>query len=256
MKLLNPKGDVNLHTHTIYCDGKDTPEELVKQAIKLGMTALGFSGHEYSVNDTDFCMSKEDTQLYIDEVLQLKETYKDQVQIYLGIERDYFGEIDAFPYDYVIGSLHYVEKDGVLMSVDYTAEIMKENVTKYFEGNYQAYVERYYQILGDIVEKTNADIVGHFDLIAKFNEGNRYFDEEADWYKKAALKALHRIAQSKPIFEINTGAMSRGYRKKPYPADFILQEIKRLGCPVILTSDCHDKRNLNHEFHKIIENLI
>ena len=142
------------------------------------------------------------------------------------------------------------------MSVDYTAEIMEENVTKYFEGNYQAYVERYYQILGDIVEKTNADIVGHFDLIAKFNEGNRYFDEEADWYKKAALKALHRIAQSKPIFEINTGAMSRGYRKKPYPADFILQEIKRLGCPVILTSDCHDKRNLNHEFRKIIENLV
>lgn len=255
MNLLNPKGDSNLHTHTCYCDGKDTPEEMVQQAIELGMTALGFSGHEYAPQDTDFCMSKEDTKAYIAEVLRLKEAYKDQIDIYLGIERDYFGEIDDYPYDYVIGSLHYVEKDGVLMTVDYTPEAMEENVEKYFGGNYRAYVERYYQILGDVVEKTGADIVGHFDLITKFNENNRYFDEEASWYKEAALAALHKAAIHKPVFEINTGAMARGYRTKPYPADFILAEINKLGCPVILSSDCHNKMYLNHEFCKIIENF-
>ena len=256
MKLLNPSGDINLHTHTIYCDGKDTPEELVKQAIKLGMKVLGFSGHAYSVHDTDFCMSKEGTSAYIEEVLRLREKYKGKIEIYLGIERDFFGEIDDYPYDYVIGSLHYVEKDGVLMSVDYTPEIMESNVEKYFGGNYRTYVERYYQLLGDVMEKTDADIVGHFDLITKFNEGSRYFDEDADWYKEAALAALHKVAAKKPIFEINTGAMSRGYRTKPYPADFILAEINRLGCPVILSSDCHDKMYLNHDFCKIIENLV
>lgn len=253
MKLLNPKGNVNLHTHTVYCDGKDTPEELVKRAIELGMTALGFSGHEYSSHDTDFCMSKEDTGQYIEEILHLKEKYKDQIDIYLGVERDYFGQIDNYPYDYVIGSLHYVEKDGVLMTVDYTPETMEENVKTYFGGNYRAYVERYYEIIGDVAEKTSATIVGHFDLITKFNEGNRYFDEEADWYKDAALQALHKVAKDRPIFEINTGAMARGYRTRPYPADFILEEINRLECPTILSSDCHDKLYLHHEFCKIIE---
>lgn len=255
MNLLNPKGDSNFHTHTLYCDGKDTPEELVERAIELGMTALGFSGHEYAPQDADFCMSKEDTAAYIDEVLRLREKYEGNIRIYLGIERDYFGEKDDYPYDYVIGSLHYVEKDGVLMSVDYTPEVMETNVEKYFGGNYRAYVERYYQILGAVVEKTGADIVGHFDLITKFNENNRYFDEEASWYKEAALAALHKAAIHKPVFEINTGAMARGYRTKPYPADFILAEINKLGCPVILSSDCHNKMYLNHEFCKIIENF-
>lgn len=247
---------MNLHTHTIYCDGKDTPEELVKRAIELGMTVLGFSGHEYSKHDTDFCMSKEGTAAYIDEVLRLKESYKDQITIYLGIERDYFGEPDAYPYDYVIGSLHYVEKDGVLMTVDYTPEVMEANVERYFGGNYRAYVERYYQLMADVVTKTKADIVGHFDLITKFNEGKRYFDEEAAWYREAALAALHKIAESRPIFEINTGAMARGYRTRPYPADFILEEIHKMGCPVVLNSDCHDKMYLNHEFCNIIEKLV
>ena len=255
MKILNPRGNANLHTHTVYCDGKDMPEELVQRAIELGMAAIGFSGHEYSPNDTDFCMSKEGTRAYIDDILRLREAYKDRITIYLGIERDYFGNVDEFPYDYVIGSLHYVEKDGMLLTVDYTADAMEEHVEKYFGGNYRAYVERYYEILGDIVEKTNATIVGHFDLITKFNENNRYFDEEDDWYKEAALRALRKVAASKPIFEINTGAMARGYRAKPYPSDFILEEIKRLGCPVILSSDCHDKRDLNYGFCKIIENL-
>ena len=59
MILLNPKGNFNLHTHTCFCDGKDEPEEMVKKAIDLGFCALGFSGHEYSVNDEEFCMSRE-----------------------------------------------------------------------------------------------------------------------------------------------------------------------------------------------------
>lgn len=255
MKLLNPKGNLNLHTHTCYCDGKDSVEDIVDRAIELGFVAIGFSGHEYSVHDTDFCMSKEDTKAYVRDVLAAREKYRDQIDVYLGIERDYFGEIDNIAYDYVIGSLHYVEKDGVLMTVDYTEEAMRENVEQHFEGDYRRYVERYYELIAEVVEKTEADIVGHFDLITKFNEGNKYFDEEAKWYKDAALTALHKVAEKKPIFEINTGAIARGYRSKPYPADFLLEEIERLGCSVILSSDCHDKSYLDCEFCKIIENL-
>ena len=41
MMLLNPKGNMNLHTHTCFCDGKDEPEEMVKKAIDLGFSVLG-----------------------------------------------------------------------------------------------------------------------------------------------------------------------------------------------------------------------
>ena len=87
MILLNPGGKANFHTHTCYCDGKDRPEELVKKAIELGFTALGFSGHEYTEFDPDFCMSLEDTEKYRAEISRLKEKYRDSLRIYLGTER-------------------------------------------------------------------------------------------------------------------------------------------------------------------------
>lgn len=255
MMILNPGGNVNVHTHTCYCDGKDTPEEMVKAAIELGFCALGFSGHEYSVNDADFCMRRESAEVYRKEVLALRDKYRGKLDIYLGIERDYFGKADGYPYDYVIGSLHYVEKNGILLSVDNTAEIMEQGVADLFGGDYRAYVERYFEILADVAERTGADIVGHFDLVTKFNEGNRYFDEDSVWYKRAALKALAKIAKSRPIFEINTGAMARGYRSRPYPPPYIISEIERLGCPMIVTSDCHDKEKLDFAFTDVLKGL-
>ena len=230
MILLNPKGNVNLHTHTAYCDGKDMPEDMVKEAIALGFSALGFSGHGYSVYDTDFCMSKENTM-------------------------DYYGEKDEYPYDFVIGSVHGVEKDGQILSVDNTEEVMLSNVDQHFEGDFRAYVERYYETIANVVERTEADIIGHFDLVTKFNEGNKYFDENAAWYKRAALDALKSAAERQPCFEINTGAQARGYRSRPYPADFLLEEIDRLGCPAILSSDCHDKRDLAYGFSQLVQRM-
>lgn len=256
MKLLNPKGNANLHTHTYYCDGKDSPEALVQRAIALGFRALGFSGHEYSSFDTDFCMSPVNTEKYRSEVLALKKKYSGQIDIYLGIERDYFGDGSDYPYDYVIGSLHYVKAGDTYLPVDYTEEITASNVEQYFGGDYRSYVESYYETVADVVEKTGADIVGHFDLITKFNEEGKYFDETAPWYQEAAINALRKAAQNKPIFEINTGAMARGYRTKPYPADFLLAEIERLQCPVILSSDCHDLNDLNFYFAESIRTFV
>ena len=57
-------------------------------------------------------------------------------------------------------------------------------------------------------------------------------------------------SEKKPIIEINTGAMARGYRSVPYPAAFILRELAKSDCSVILGSDCHDKEQLNFGFKK------
>ena len=222
MKILNPDGKVNLHTHTKYCDGTDSPEELVCEAVKRGFSALGFSGHEYSVYDGGFCMSREDTKRYRSEILDLKEKYRGQIDIYLGIERDYFGEGDDYPYDYVIGSLHYTKAPGGgLLCVDESEEGMVRNVTNFFGGDFRAYVESYYALIGAVAEKTHADIIGHFDLITKFNEGGKYFDENAKWYKKAALRALAQAAEKRPEA---TGADRT-------LADFFLKRLRGLAVP-------------------------
>ena len=52
----------DLHTHTTYCDGNDTPEDMVKEAIKKGLLTIGFSGHVYLAHGEDYCMSREYTK--------------------------------------------------------------------------------------------------------------------------------------------------------------------------------------------------
>lgn len=252
MKLLNPKGDINLHTHTKYCDGRDDPEDMVLAAIDMGFHVLGFSGHGYAPYDTDACMTLEDTLKYRDQIMELRKKYEDQITIKLGIERDLFSKPDGYDYDYVIGSTHYIFKDGEYLGVDNTEEIMARNVEEHFNGDYRKYVEWYYDTEAEVVEKTCADIVGHFDLVTKFNEGSRYFDEHATWYKKAALRSLAQVARTHPVIEINTGAMAKGYRTRPYPDQFLIDEIQRLCCPMILSSDCHDKTKLNYGFDLFI----
>ena len=82
-------------------------------------------------------------------------------------------------------------------------------------------------------------ILGHMDLITKFNAGNRFFDETSPRYEKAALEALHTADPKATLLEINTGGMARGYRDAPYPALFLLREWRRLGGRIILSSDSH-----------------
>ena len=239
----------DIHTHTKYCDGKSTSEEMVKKAIELGFESIGISGHSYTDFDSSYCMSEEDTVKYVNEINHLKEKYT-SIDILLGIERDYYFTPDNQDYDYIIGSLHYVEKDGKKYDVD-NGNVFSENVEKYFGGSYRNFVELYYETIKDVVKKTGADVVGHFDLVAKFNEDNRFFDEDAQWYKRCVLDALKEVAKSKPVFEVNTGAISRGY-SKIYPSRFILKEIKNLGCDVVITSDCHDAENLGFAYDRAI----
>ena len=234
----------NYHTHTVYCDGNDTPEALVLEAIRLGCPSIGFSGHSVTEFDQSYCMSREKTEEYKREVRALKEKYRGQIEILLGVEQDYYSEEPTDEYDYVIGSVHYILKDGVYLTVDWTREQQEEDVKIYYGGDFYAYAEDYYKIVADIYRKTKCDIVGHFDLITKFNQDDALFDTKDERYRNAALAAVRALLKTPAAFEINTGAIARGLRTEPYPAKFILDEIYREGGEVLITSDCHAKENL------------
>ncbi len=235
----------NLHTHTLYCDGKDSPEELILKAIELNFSELGFSGHSYTFFDESYCMSKENTIKYISEINHLKEKYKNKIVIKLGIEQDYFSTEKTDVYDYVIGSVHYVKKDGKFLAVDNSEKEFVENVEKYYNGDFYAFCEDYYKLVGDLYNKTKCDIIGHFDLVTKFNQDNKYFDENNERYKKSYISALKKLLKNEVIFEINYGAVTRGYKTKPYPNEDIISIIKESGKKIIKTTDCHDKEKLN-----------
>lgn len=240
----------DFHVHTNLCDGKNSAEEMVRAAIDLKMKRIGFSEHAYTSHDLSYCMSKSDMVEYYEQISQLKEKYRSKIEILCGLEMDYFSEKPEIETDYIIGSVHYVKKDEKYFEIDNSEEQFCEWVSEFYNGDIYAFIRDYYALVENVALKTNADIIGHFDLITKFNEGGKLFGTNNPEYIKMAEKAVDKlIAFGKP-FEINTGAISRGYRSWAYPELFILKHIKEKGGRVILSSDSHSSNTLCYEFEK------
>lgn len=245
----------NFHTHTTYCDGKDSPEDMIKAAIAQGFTALGFSGHSYTSIDESYCMTKSGTREYIDELKRLKEKYADRIRIYIGLEADlYADDTDFSEFDYVIGSVHYVKCGNKYIAVDESpAQRQVDSVKEYFGGSFIAFAESYYESMAMLAKKFKPSFIGHFDLVTKFNEGDCLFSTTDPRYIKAWQNAADELLKLGVPFEINTGAIARGSRTTPYPSPDIAEYISKHGGAFILSSDCHDSEYLSLKFDECMK---
>lgn len=232
-----------VHTHTNLCDGANTPEEMVQAALAQHFVSLGFSGHGCADYDSA-SMSEENELRYREEVRRLQQVYGDRLEILLGQEHDSLAPYADFPYDYLIESLHYLDCGGEILSVDWTKDKTLDCVRRHFGGDFYAYCKFYFQACAAAYEKSPAQICGHIDLVTKFNEGFCLFDETDPRYLNPAKEALAAAVDRGMVVELNTGAISRGYRTAPYPSADLLKHLKDLGGQVIVTSDCHNKDHL------------
>lgn len=240
----------DLHVHSVFSDGRDTPRDIVISAIEKGVKTLGFSDHSYTEFDERYCIQRDKQAEYIRTINELKNEFSDKIKILCATEQDFYSTAPTTGYDYVIGSVHYVLIDGEYIPVDETADILKQAADKYFSGDILSLCEAYFENIGEVYEKTKCDIVGHFDLITKFNEQEQLFDENDPRYIRAYRKAVDKIITDCKVFEINTGAISRGYRTTPYPSENIRSYIRQKGGKFILSSDSHQKETLCFEFDK------
>ena len=101
-----------------------------------------------------------------------------------------------------------------------------------------------------MADRTRCQLIGHFDLIAKLNEREHLFDEEDPRYVAAWRKAADVLLRTGLPFEINTGAISRGYRTEAYPALPIRRYLRDHGARFVLSSDSHQKETLRYDFER------
>lgn len=232
----------NLHIHSTYTDGRDTPEEMIVKAIERGFDSIGFSEHSYMKFSTyPFQMTIDQAEDYKKEIALLKAKYKDQIDIFCGLEMEFYSEMPTEDYDYLIGSVHYIDFDGKLLGFDRGLEETLDYVNSNFGGDGLSFAKRYFETVAKLPQKHNVDIVGHFDLLTKNNEKGKFIDVTSKEYLNLGLEAIHALKGKIPAFEVNTGAVARGYRTAPYPQMEFLKEFKRLGFGVVITSDCHNK---------------
>ncbi len=254
----------DLHMHTCYCDGSAAPEDMVISAIEKGLNTVGISGHSYTFFDESYCMQKDEVPRYLAECRYLRAKYFDRIHVLCGVEQDYYSDYPTDEFDYVIGSVHYVKVDEEYIPVDESVAILQDAVEKHFNGDIYALCELYFATVADVVNKTGCDIIGHFDLISKFIEVgddasdvphtgdsvNAIFDIHHPRYVAAWQKAVDTLLKHDVPFEINTGAISRGYRTSPYPSEEMIAYIKEKGGRFVLSSDAHSTDTIAYKFEE------
>ncbi|MBQ9964677.1 MAG: histidinol-phosphatase HisJ family protein [Clostridia bacterium] len=233
------------HVHSTLSDGKHTPEEIVKAAIEAGLVALGFSDHGFTDGDLSYCMQDEDA--YIREINRLKEAYAGQIQLYRGVEEDALCPRQREKFEYIIGSCHYIVKDGKLLPIDSSPECF-EQCLLLFDGDPVALAQSYYQNFCAYICRRKPDIIGHFDLITKYDEPDKRLFLENPQYTAVAETYVLKALQSGCIFEVNTGAIARGLRTAPYPQENLLYILRKHNVPIILSSDSHQADTLTFRF--------
>jgi len=242
----------NLHMHSTWDDGKCSVEEMILASRAAGLSSVGFSVHGPMPFENSWGCPEERLPGYIEEVRALKEKYAGTIDVYCGIEWDATAaDLDLSAFDYVIGSVHEIPvPGGGTRSVDSNAETTAKYIRECFGGDADAAAEAYFAELIKVAERPEADIVGHFDLITKFDEPAPFFNPESPRYKRAARTAMEALVAAGKIFEVNTGAISRGYRTAPYPSKELLQQLHEMGGRVTVSADAHHVSGVACAFDK------
>ena len=238
----------NFHTHTTWCDGRDTPETVARAAVGKGFAVLGFSSHMSFPEAGPCVLPPEKGPAYVADIRALADRQAPGLRILCGGEADYIPGVttpDRARYahlglDYLIGSIHFViAPDGGRVPVDHTPELLEKGIAAHFGGEARAFVVAYYRQLRDMVARYDFDIVGHPDLVRKFNVRHPYFDEQADWYRAELETTADALAAAGRIVEVNTGAISRGWLDDAYPSAPFRDLLRTRGVRFLLSSDAH-----------------
>ena len=118
-----------------------------------------------------------------------------------------------------------------------------------FGGDKLAFAKAYFDTVVKHIRRCKPTIVGHFDVLTKFS----LMDEDDPEYQKIALGALEEVVKVCPVVEVNTGAISRKWRDRPYPADFLLRGLREMGGEVILGADTHATDTIDCAFPLAVE---
>lgn len=249
---------IDYHTHHARCGhAVGELESYVQQAIRLGYSHIGLSDHMplVHVNPAEYypemAMPMEELPSYVEECLLLKEKYKDQIMVRVGLEGDYIEGweekieeiIQSYPFDYVIGSVHFLKEWDVS---DFRQVHHWEN-----KDVLEVY-KTYYDAVKKAAQTGLYDFLGHIDVIKRFGNYPKP-SEEADLIQ-LENSVLETIAASGTAIELNASGLSKPCAEM-FPSRRILEQAFKLGIPITVGSDAHDPLKLGENVDQARELL-
>jgi histidinol-phosphatase (PHP family) len=249
----------NFHTHTNFCDGSAHPEKYVKKAISRRFRALGFSAHAPLPIENSWSLKQEKAPEYCALIGQLREKYREKIEIYLSMEIDYIPGMtkdfaamkEVFNLDYTLGGIHLVKnpENHEIWFIDGPVGNYDNGLKTIFKSDIKLAVKTYFNQLNQMIKTQNPDIVAHFDKI-KMNNRNRYFNEKDPWYRALIEETVWLIKQQGCIAEVNTRGLYTGKYKDFYPGTWVLQLCCSQGVPLCISADAHRPWEISWFFKK------
>jgi histidinol-phosphatase (PHP family) len=233
------------HVHTTYSDGKTEPEACIEAAVKKGLREIGFSDHLNPAGERlQWCMDHDRLPEYAGHILRLRKAHP-EIAVRLGIEVDYIPNLEKeterllsdFPFDYIIGSVHYLGEETVDLGPEFY--IGKEIGLVY---------ENYFNLVCEAAATGFFDIIAHPDLVRI----HRFMpdDDITHLYSMmASAFEIHDVA-----FELNTNGRNKPLRDF-YPDRRYLPLFAEHGVPVCVNSDAHFPERIGQYFDEAYDLL-
>ncbi|MDD3852916.1 MAG: histidinol-phosphatase HisJ family protein [Syntrophomonadaceae bacterium] len=231
---------IDYHVHVVghgeYKFNRQRLQAYIQQARETNLSEIGLLEHDEYWQQIDFDLIKHIQQDNPD------------INIRCGLEMDYFpGQektmhsiISSAPWDYLIGSVHFIDGWG-FDHPDYKDEFECSEIDSLYD--------QYYNLIVQTVDSGLFDIIGHLDLIKIW--GHNPIKKAACAYAEPVLK---KIKASGVVVEINSAGLRKPV-KEIYPSQEIMEQMFRLNIPVTLGSDAHNPEQVGDELEKCVELL-
>ncbi|MFV9510597.1 histidinol-phosphatase HisJ [Tepidibacillus sp. LV47] len=235
---------IDYHTHHERCGHADGRlRDYIEQGIKIGLDQLGLSDHMPIIHlpeekiPSGTAMKLQQLDEYVQEALDLKKEYRGQIDIKVGIEADYvegFEEkienlLSPYPFDYIIGSVHFLGE-------------WDHSDSRQIEGWQKKPIDEifteYYRAVQGAAKSGLYDIIGHFDVIKKHGHV-----PQRD-LTPLIVETLKVIKEQDLTLEVNTSGLFKVV-KEIFPAPAIIKKAVSLGIPFTLGSDAHKPEHVH-----------
>ncbi|MFA6929644.1 MAG: histidinol-phosphatase [Lentisphaeria bacterium] len=231
------------HNHTTWSDGAASIPEMMQAGKDAGLQEFGLSDHwvlppSSGYDSESWSMLTDRLEQYVNECLHWKNRLDDEhFTIRIGLEVDYFEEnwkenlqlLDPFPFDYLIGAVHYAGK----FPIDHSAAPWQALT----QAEIDAVWCEYWRKVCGLAASRKFDFLAHLDLPKKF--GFLATDHSLAAWEQTLLT----LQEYDLPLEINTAGWAKPCAEA-YPSASVLTRANELGIPVLVNADAHQKNHI------------
>jgi histidinol-phosphatase (PHP family) len=252
-----------MHTH--FCDGGEAPEKYVLTAIEKGLKSVGFSAHAPAPFDCNWALPANRLNRYIGEIEKLKAQYQTSIQIYLGLELDYFPDmvpytnklLNSWAFDYFIGSVHFIDfyPGGQRWTIDGPNEEFRKGFREIFSNDSEEVTRRFFAYNRKMIQDLKPPVIGHIDKLKMQYRPDCFIPENHPLFKEELVKTLDVAQKAGSIVEINTRALYKNRGQTFYPGQDMFKLMQEMNIKVMVNSDAHLPPEIVSEFGSAFNEL-